>query len=123
MELAFRKAQRELEKRIKSVDLEVVRRLDLERASLVTQAKQRLDEEYRGALEERDRKVAELCRQLDEARRKAELGPQKEQGYVYEDRWRPGSRRCSVTTRLCGPATAAGAATYCRSSAPGPRSP
>lgn len=83
-ELNLRKEKSSLEEREKNVDLEVARRLDSERASIYSEAARKADEEYQLKDKDKDKKIADLIKQLDEAKRKAEQGSQQAQGEVLE---------------------------------------
>ncbi|MFA5197586.1 MAG: DUF2130 domain-containing protein [Patescibacteria group bacterium] len=83
-ELLLRKEKSSLEEREKNVDLEVARRLDSERASIYSEAARKADEEYQLKDKDKDKKIADLIKQLDEAKRKAEQGSQQAQGEVLE---------------------------------------
>jgi len=83
-ELLLRKEKSSLEEREKNVDLEVARRLDSERASIYSEATRKVGEEYQLKDKDKDKKIADLIKQLDEAKRKAEQGSQQAQGEVLE---------------------------------------
>jgi len=83
-ELNLRKEKSSLEEREKNVDLEVARRLDSERASIYSEVARKADEEYQLKDKDKDKKIADLIKQLDEAKRKAEQGSQQAQGEVLE---------------------------------------
>lgn len=71
-ELEFRRAKRELEEAQAGVELEVARKLDEERRQLVDNATERLNEEHRLKLRERDEQLEQMKAQIDDLRRKAE---------------------------------------------------
>ena len=83
-ELAFLKEKRELEEKVRSVELEVTRRTQEELQKVREQALKELDEQYRLKLLENEQKVEGLLRQIDEMKRKAEQGSQQMQGEVLE---------------------------------------
>ena len=83
-ELAFLKEKRELEEKVRSVELEVTRRTQEELKKVREQALKELDEQYRLKLLENEQKVEGLLRQIDEMKRKAEQGSQQMQGEVLE---------------------------------------
>jgi hypothetical protein len=83
-ELLLRKEKSSLEEREKNVDLEVARKIDSERASIYSEVARKADEEYQLKDKDRDKKIADLIKQLDEAKRRAEQGSQQAQGEVLE---------------------------------------
>jgi len=83
-ELAFLKEKRDLEEKVRSVELEVTRRTQEELKKVREQALKELDEEYRLKLTEKQRQVETLLRQLEDAKRSAEQGSQQAQGEVLE---------------------------------------
>ncbi|MBU3911953.1 MAG: DUF2130 domain-containing protein, partial [Candidatus Omnitrophica bacterium] len=83
-ELNLRKQKTALEERERSVDLEVARRIDSERANIFTEASRKAGEEYQLKDKDKDKKITDLIKQLDEAKRKAEQGSQQSQGEVLE---------------------------------------
>ncbi|MFA4888223.1 MAG: DUF2130 domain-containing protein [Candidatus Omnitrophota bacterium] len=83
-ELNLRKEKSSLEEREKNVDLEVARRIDSERAGIYSEAARKADEEYQLKYKDKDKTIADLIKQLDEAKRKAEQGSQQAQGEVLE---------------------------------------
>jgi hypothetical protein len=83
-ELAFLKEKRDLEEKVRSVELEVARRTQEELKRVREQALKELDEEYRLKLTEKQRQVETLLRQLEDAKRSAEQGSQQAQGEVME---------------------------------------
>lgn len=83
-ELVLRRQKAALEERERNVDLEVARKMDSERANIYAKASREKEEEYQLRDKEKDRKIADLIKQLDEAKRKAEQGSQQSQGEVLE---------------------------------------
>jgi len=83
-ELALRKQKSDLEARERNVALEVARKIDSERASIYSEASRKADEEYQLKDKDKDKKITDLIKQLDEAKRKAEQGSQQAQGEVLE---------------------------------------
>lgn len=71
-ELEFRKAKRELDDAREALELEVARRLEAERKRLVDRATERLEEEHRFQLRERDQTLAQMKTQIDDLKRAAE---------------------------------------------------
>ncbi len=83
-ELALRKRQREIEEREKTLQLEVQRMLDEERKKVWHEAATRVSEEHRLKDAEKDKQLADMKKQIDEWRIKAEQGSQQAQGEVLE---------------------------------------
>ena len=83
-ELALRKQKSDLEARERNVELEVSRKIDSERASIYSEASRKAGEEYQLKDKDKDKKIADLIKQLDEAKRRAEQGSQQAQGEVLE---------------------------------------
>jgi hypothetical protein len=84
-ELAMRKRERELERKQQELELEVTRQLANERARLVTETQERLAEEHRLKDAEKERQLADMRRQIEHLKRKAEQGSQQLQGEVGEE--------------------------------------
>jgi hypothetical protein len=83
-ELQLRKDRRELESQKNELELAVTRRLDEERHAIRAAAKQEVIEGRRLHDADRERHIAELCRQIDDLKRKSEQGCQQAQGEVQE---------------------------------------
>jgi hypothetical protein len=83
-ELAFLKEKRDLEERVRSVELEVTRRTQEELKKVREQALKELDEQHRLKLLEKEQQVEGLRRQIEELKRRAEQGSQQAQGEVLE---------------------------------------
>ncbi|HET9664702.1 MAG TPA: DUF2130 domain-containing protein [Burkholderiales bacterium] len=84
MELAMRRRERELEQKARDVELSVARKLDEERAQLVTEAEQRIASEHRLKDLEKERQLADMRRQIEHLKQKAEQGSQQLQGEAGE---------------------------------------
>jgi hypothetical protein len=84
-ELAMRKRERELERKQQDLELEVERQLGKERARLVTETQERLADEHRLKDAEKERQLADMRRQIEDLKRKAEQGSQQLQGEVGEE--------------------------------------
>jgi len=84
-ELTMRKRERELEKKHQDLELEVTRQLANERARLVTETQERLAEEHRLKDAEKERQLADMRRQIEHLKRKAEQGSQQLQGEAGEE--------------------------------------
>jgi hypothetical protein len=83
-ELEFRKQRRELEEKQKSIELEMTRKLDEEREKIREEALKSVSEQQRLKDLEKDKKISDMLRQIEELKRKAEQGSQQTQGEVLE---------------------------------------
>ncbi|MBI5493359.1 MAG: DUF2130 domain-containing protein [Deltaproteobacteria bacterium] len=83
-ELELRKQARELEEQKKAQELEIVRKLDSEREKIRRETLEMFSEEHRLRDSEKDKKIADLLKALEDARRKGEQGSQQAQGEVLE---------------------------------------
>ncbi len=83
-ELGLRKRQRELEDRERNQKLETARALDLAREEIWTEAVAKSAEENQLKLREKDLQMDQMRKQIDELKRKAEVGSQQRQGEVLE---------------------------------------
>jgi hypothetical protein len=83
-ELDLRQRQREIEQREKNLQLELQRQVDEERKLVWTEAAGKFAEEHRLKDAEKDQKIAEMLRQVEDLKRKAEQGSQQAQGEVLE---------------------------------------
>jgi len=75
-EKALRKKLREIEEKEKEMDLEIERRVDA--------AREKITEEQKTKTLEKDKKIEDLMKQIDELKRKAEQGSMQLQGEVME---------------------------------------
>ncbi|NCO24991.1 DUF2130 domain-containing protein [Candidatus Parcubacteria bacterium] len=83
-ELELRKKQREIDAREKSLELDMTRKLDSERKKIEEETSKRISEEQGLKLLEREETIAGLKKQIDELKRRAEVGSQQLQGEVQE---------------------------------------
>ncbi len=83
-ELELRKQRTELEQKAKDIDLEVQKKLDLEKEKLETRVGDRLAEAHRAKDAEKDRKLADTLVQVEELKRRIEQGSQQAQGETFE---------------------------------------
>jgi len=83
-ELELRKQKRELEEKSKTLELEVARKVDAERAVIQEETAKQLHEEFRLKDAEKDKKLQDALRVNDELRRKLQQGSQQTQGEVLE---------------------------------------
>ncbi len=83
-EIALRKAQRALEAEKNEFTLEMTRKMDTERSKIVEEANRRVADEFALKEAEWSKQRADLVRQTEELRRKAEQGSQQLQGETLE---------------------------------------
>ncbi|MCX8118564.1 MAG: DUF2130 domain-containing protein [Desulfobacterota bacterium] len=83
-ELQLRRERRELEERQRSLELEMVRRLDEERERIRQEAERRVVEEHRLKDLEKEKQINDLKRHIEELQRKAEQTPIQLRGEVLE---------------------------------------
>ncbi|HUL37864.1 MAG TPA: DUF2130 domain-containing protein, partial [Thermodesulfobacteriota bacterium] len=83
-ELEFRKQRRELEEKHKTFELEMARQLDGEREKIREETVKSFSEQQRLKDLEKDKKISDMLRQIEDLRRKAEQGSQQTQGEVLE---------------------------------------
>ena len=83
-EIEARRAKREAEDAKHEADVLVERRLDDERKKAREAALRERDSEHHLTIADKDRQLADLREKLDEARRKADQGPQQQKGDVLE---------------------------------------
>ncbi len=83
-ELAFLKEKRDLEEKVRSVELEVTRRTQEELKKVREQTLKEMDEQHRLKLLEKEQQVEALRRQIEDLKRSAEQGSQQMQGEVLE---------------------------------------
>ena len=83
-EVSLLKEKKDLVARSEQLDLEVARKVDEERKSIVTEVATRKDEEYRLREAEKEYKITDLLKQIDELKRRAEQGSMQTQGEVQE---------------------------------------
>jgi hypothetical protein len=83
-ELTFLKEKRDLEEKVRSVELEVTRRTQEELKKVREQTLKEMDEQHRLKLLEKEQQVEALRRQIEDLKRSAEQGSQQMQGEVLE---------------------------------------
>jgi len=83
-ELSLRKKQRELEEKERALELEMERRLHAESVKIQDKVAHDVEERYRFRDAEKDKRLADMSRQIDDLKRKAEQGSQQLQGEVLE---------------------------------------
>jgi hypothetical protein len=84
-ELELRKKARELEEKEKKMELEIARKMDEQRKEIVAETKKEEAEQQRLKMQEKDKLVDMMKRQVDELKRKVEQGSMQIQGEVQED--------------------------------------
>jgi len=83
-ELKLREEKRQIEEKERNLKLELERRLDEERKKIEESILKQAYEEHRLKDLEKDKKIADLQRQLEEALRRASVGSQQLQGEIPE---------------------------------------
>ena len=83
-ELALRKRERDLERKQQDLELTVARKLDEERNRVVVETETRVAEQQRLKDVEKERQLADLRRQIEDLKRKADQGSQQLQGEAGE---------------------------------------
>lgn len=83
-ELEFRKKMRELEEKKRSLELEVARKIDKEREKIKQSAFEIFTEEHRLKDIEKDKKINDMLKTIEELKRKAQQGSMQTQGEVLE---------------------------------------
>jgi hypothetical protein len=83
-ELAVRRRERELERQREGLALTVARQMDEERQALIDETRGRLADEHRLKDAEKERQLADMRRQIEDLRRKADQGSSQLQGEAGE---------------------------------------
>lgn len=83
-ELALIRKARELEEEKKALDLKIARTLDAEREKIRNSTIEMFMEEHRLKDAEKDKKISDMMRAMDELKRKGEQGSMQSQGEVLE---------------------------------------
>jgi len=83
-ELELRKRERELTQREQATKLELARTLAEEQNKIWNQATQKIAEEHRFKEAEKDKQLADMRRQIEDLKQKAESGSQQLQGEILE---------------------------------------
>jgi hypothetical protein len=84
LELELRKQRRELEEKQRTLELEVVRKVDEQRKKISEEAGKKAAEENMLKMREKDDQLAAMKKQIDELKRKSEVGSQEAQGEALE---------------------------------------
>lgn len=83
-ELELLKAKRDMEQKGKELELAMEHKLAAARQSIEAKARARFADEHELKLQDKEKTIRDLVKQLDEMKRRAEQGPQPEQGEVLE---------------------------------------
>jgi len=83
-ELALLKNKREFEEREKNLELEIARKIDEEKLKIEDAVCLRFEEQHKFKDAEKDKKLSDALKQVDELKRKMEQGSQQAQGDVLE---------------------------------------
>jgi len=84
VEMGLRKRERELERKQQDLEITVARQIDGERRRIVAETQERLSEEHRLKDAEKEQQLADMRRQIEGLKRKAEQGSQQLQGEAGE---------------------------------------
>lgn len=84
-ELEFLKKQRQLEEKTETLELEVERKVAAERKRITEEAGKKAAEEQMLKMREKNDQLAAMKKQIDELKRKAEVGSQEAQGEALEE--------------------------------------
>lgn len=83
-ELVLRKKQRDLEEKEKSLEIEMARKMDEEREKIEDTVASRFEEQHKLKNAEKDKRLSDALRQVDDLKRKMEQGSQQSQGEILE---------------------------------------
>lgn len=83
-ELELRKKTRELEEKEKALELDVARKIDSERERIRQAALEMFSEEHRLKDLEKDKKIGDMLKTIEELKRKGEQGSMQTQGEILE---------------------------------------
>ena len=84
-ELELRKRQRQLQEEREAFELEAARKLDEERKKIADEVSKKAAEENLLKMREKDDQLAAMKKQIDELKRKSEVGSQEAQGEAMEN--------------------------------------
>jgi len=87
-ELEFRKQRRDLEEKQRNLELEMNRRLDEEKSKIREEAMKSMADEYRLKDLEKEKKISDMLKQIEELKRKGEQGSQQAQEKSWRSKWR-----------------------------------
>ena len=83
-ELDLRKRERELKNRQERINIELEESLDKERQVIASETRNLVEASFRFKLDEKEKKLADVTKELDEVRKKADQSSQQTQGEVAE---------------------------------------
>lgn len=83
-ELELRKQQRKLEDDKKAFELEMARKIDLERQNIAEKISRDVEDNHKLKDAEKDKQLMDMRKQIEDLKRKAEQGSQQNQGEVLE---------------------------------------
>ena len=83
-ELAWRRRERELKEKTEQLEIEVERKLDMERSHIREDAMRLADERHQMKVAEKDKTISDMSIRIDELKRRCELSSQQLQGEVQE---------------------------------------
>lgn len=99
-ELNLRKKARELEEKEKKIELEFQRKIDAEREKIAEEVRKLEDEKQALKIQEKDKQLDMMRKQIDELKRKAEQGSMQIQGEVQEAQLRELLQNTFVTDEI-----------------------
>ncbi|MBF0360817.1 MAG: DUF2130 domain-containing protein [Oligoflexia bacterium] len=84
-EIELRKKRSELEAREKRIELDMLRKMDEERQTIESEISKRIAEDYHLKLAEKDKKLSDIAKQLEDSKRRAEQGTSVAKGDAFEE--------------------------------------
>src|SRR4051794_2894115 len=101
-ELTMRRRERELEREKADLEVTIERTLAAERTALIKTAEERIAEQHRLKDVEKERQLAEMRRQIEDLKRKADQGSQQLQGEAGEGELETTLRAAFPTDEIAG---------------------
>jgi len=83
-QLSLLKQNAQLEEKARNIELEIAKRMNTERAGIYAEACRKIHEEHQLKDKEKDKNIADLLKQIEELKRRAEQGSQQSQGEILE---------------------------------------
>jgi hypothetical protein len=102
VELALRKREQALERKQADLEVTIARTLAEERSKLVTETQERAADQHRLKDAEKERQLAEMRRQIEDLKRKADQGSQQLQGEAGEEELETILRQAFPTDDISG---------------------
>lgn len=102
VELALRKREQALERKQADLEVTIARTLADERAKLITETQERAADQHRLKDAEKERQLADMRRQIEDLKRKADQGSQQLQGEAGEGELETILRRAFPTDDISG---------------------